>query len=234
MITWTRGKSGCNDLCTLVVGRPQFPNYTYIVANPSTSSALVIDPGYEAETIRAELKRNDLVLSGILLTHGHSDHLAAAPQLVASGHTPVVLMEGELIDAGYDVPNLITCAHDQPFAIDAVEVHPFATPGHTPGSACYLIDDMLFTGDTVFIEAIGDCSGTRGDVEKMFNSIVMLKRRVPDHVRVFPGHRYRAKPGSSFGTVRLENVYFRFDRLSSFENWYRRMSPTPEKSGCNP
>ena len=131
MIDWHEDATGDPDLCVIVAGRRHLPNYIYILAHPN-GDALVIDPGYAADVIRAELAARHLVLRGVLLSHGHSDHLAAVPDLAP----PVtVLMTGEAIDPGHDLPNLTRCLHDQPFDLGAFRVLPLATPGHSPGSA---------------------------------------------------------------------------------------------------
>jgi hydroxyacylglutathione hydrolase len=225
MIEWQQDKAGNPDLCVMVAGRQHLPNYIYILAHPG-GDALVIDPGYAARVIRAELARHRLVLRGVLLTHGHSDHLAAVSDLAP----PVtVIMTGEQIDPGHPLPNLTRCIHDRPFALGTFRVLPLATPGHSPGSACYLIGGRLFTGDTVFMESIGDCAGPGGDVDQISSSIALLKDRIADDIQIYPGHCFRAAPGGSFGRVRRENIYFRLNERDAFANWHRRFAGATAK-----
>lgn len=194
MILWQQDASSNPDLCIIVAGRSQLPNYIYILAH-RCGDALVVDPGYAAETIRSELTSQGLVLRGVLLTHGHSDHLAAVAEL----NPPItVIMAGECIAPGHDLPNLSRCNHDRSFYLGAILVHPLATPGHSPGSACYLVGQRLFTGDTVFMESIGDCSGPGGDPDQIFASIALLKAHIADNVRIYPGHCFRTAPGGNF------------------------------------
>lgn len=221
MIRWERSEDDRYSLCTLVLGRPHFPNYTYIVSS-SDGDAVVIDPGYSAELIRLEIACHRLHLRAILLTHGHSDHVAATSGLSGSDAVPVYLLEGEQLDAGCDIAPLTRCSHDHVLQAGSIEITPIATPGHSSGSACYLIGDLLFTGDTVFIEACGDCSGPSGSIDAMFDSLAMLKRRIAPHVRVFPGHRFRAEPGVCFAEVLNRNIYFRLEQRAAFAAWYRR------------
>ncbi len=220
MINWQQDAAGNPDLCCIVAGRSHLPNYIYILAHPN-GDALVIDPGYAAETIQTELARHGLVLRGVLLTHGHSDHLAVTPEL-----TPpiTVMMAGDDIDPFYDLPNLIFCPHDHPFKLGAFHIHPLATPGHSPGSACYLVGQRLFTGDTVFLESVGDCGGPGGDLDQIFVSIALLKERIADDIQIYPGHCFRTGPGLHFGRVRQENIYFRLDNKESFMDWHRRFA----------
>lgn len=231
MIRWERGEDNRYGLCTMVLGRPHFPNYTYIVSGDD-GDAIVIDPGYSAELIRLEMACHRLHLRAILLTHGHSDHVAATSALSAPDSVPVYLLEGEQLDTGFDIPSLTRCGHDRVLQAGSIEITPIATPGHSSGSACYLIGDFLFTGDTVFIEACGDCSGSSGSIDAMFDSLSMLKQRIASHVRVFPGHRYRAGPGVRFGDVVRLNIYFRLEQRAAFAAWYRRSAIGMDKEFC--
>lgn len=228
MIRWERGEDDRHNLCTMVLGRPHFPNYTYIVSS-SDGDAVVIDPGYSAELIRLEMACHHLHLRAILLTHGHSDHVAASSALSAPDAVPVYLLEGEKLDAGFDITPLTRCSHDRVLHAGSIAITPIATPGHTSGSACYLIGDLLFTGDTVFVEACGDCSGPSGSIDAMFDSLFMLKQRIAPHVRVFPGHRYRAGPGLCFAEVLKRNIYFRLEQRTAFAAWYRRSATGMDK-----
>ena len=229
MINWKHDSAGNADLCWIVTGRSHLPNYIYILAHPS-GDAIVVDPGYAAETIKTELARHKLSLCGVLLTHGHSDHLAVVTDL---NPPRTILMSGEKIDKGYDLPNLTRCTHDHPFDLGAFRIHPFATPGHSQGSACYLIGLRLFTGDTVFMESIGDCTGPDGDINQMFGSIVMLKERIADDVLVYPGHCFHTTPGHSFGWVRQMNIYFRLNEKEAFANWHHRFAGSVFRNEVN-
>jgi glyoxylase-like metal-dependent hydrolase (beta-lactamase superfamily II) len=98
------------------------------------------------------------------------------------------------------------------------------TPGHTAGGGCYLLSDSLFAGDTVFIEGCGICHARGGSPEEMFNSIQEIKRIVPPHVRVYPGHSFGEKPGRTLHHLVKQNIYFQINKKRQFIDFRMRKS----------
>ena len=161
----------------------------YILKNEG--KALVIDPGYEPETILSHLRRENLTLEAILLTHGHFDHVGAVKKLAAQTQCKVYIHPAEdampaMLTAGklhythtYDEGDVLELA--------GLTLRVFHTPGHTPGSVCLLCQDVLFSGDTLFAGSCGRTDLPGGDWTTIQKSLKRLAGMEADFT-VCPGH----------------------------------------------
>ena len=161
---------------------------TYLLANDT--EAVVIDPGYEADTILDALAGK--TLKAILLTHGHFDHVGAVKELVAETGCEVWIHAAEstmppMVTAG---PLYFTHTYDEGDSvcpIAGLELTVLHTPGHTPGSVCLLYGQHLFSGDTLFQGSCGRVDFPGGDPRQMMQSLRRLTSLQCDY-RVHPGH----------------------------------------------
>ena len=163
----------------------------YIVHDSSSKKCIVIDPGYEAHTILDTLEDLGLEMEAILLTHGHFDHVGAVRDLVATTGCRVFLRAEETtmphqMTAGplYYSDSYPTEGKLQVADIDILVMH---TPGHTPGSVCLLIEDAMFSGDTLFAGSMGRCDFPGSSIFDMRKSLRKLCALTKNY-RVFPGH----------------------------------------------
>jgi glyoxylase-like metal-dependent hydrolase (beta-lactamase superfamily II) len=162
----------------------------YIVHAEGSNSCVVIDPGYDANTILGRAALLGLEVEAILLTHGHFDHVGAVAALVADTDCRVFLKEEELslpaaMTAG---PLFYTDLYEGgSLTIAGMDIRILHTPGHTPGSVCLLIGDAMFSGDTLFAGSMGRCDFPGSNLMDMRQSLKKL-RALPGDYRVFPGH----------------------------------------------
>lgn len=163
----------------------------YIIHEQHSSSCCVIDPGYNPETILDTLDALGLTLEAILLTHGHFDHVGAVRDLAADTGCQVYICAEDLA-----LPQQLTAGvlyHTQTYAegtrlhLAGLDISVLQTPGHTPGSVCLLIDDTLFTGDTLFAGSCGRTDLPGGSWEQMQCSLSRLASLEPNYW-VLPGH----------------------------------------------
>ena len=160
----------------------------YILSNDR--EAVVIDPGYEADTILDALEGRQL--KAILLTHGHFDHVGAVKELVAETGCEVYIHPSETT-----LPPMITDGQlyythtysegDTVSPISGVELTVLHTPGHTPGSVCLLMKDQMFSGDTLFEGSCGRIDLPGGNPQQMLQSLRRLASLQADYT-VHPGH----------------------------------------------
>lgn len=174
---------------------------SYLIAD-ERRVAVIIDPVLEqAGHYLALLDELKLTLLWALDTHIHADHITGAAALKqAAGATTVIaascgaegydrqLVDGEILNFGSESLRVI------------------ATPGHTPGSLCYLWRDRLFTGDTLMINACGRTDFQRGSSVEMYRSITQKLFILPDETLVYPGHDYKGRRVSSIGEEKVLNL----------------------------
>lgn len=190
----------------------------YLVS--TQKAALVIDPGFKSEAVKAFLKENSDKERLILLTHAHFDHIGAALDLKNECNVKIAIGELEnpfLSDSYHNLSDKFH-AHIEPFSADILlkeeifeigdlTVNVISTPGHTFGSVCYLINGVLFSGDTLFYESIGRTDFVTGDYDAIVRSIRKLYDLNCDTV-VLPGHGDKT-------TVKHEKIYNPFVRQNN-------------------
>ena len=164
---------------------------TYLVWEETSSTCVVIDPGYQPETILQEAKALGKEISAIFLTHGHFDHVGAVRDLVAATDCPVYLNEADLsmppqMTAG---PLYYTHTYGEGDFIDAsgLSFKVLHTPGHTPGSVCLMCENALFSGDTLFWGSCGRTDLPGGSWATIRVSLQRL-RDLNGDFEVYPGH----------------------------------------------
>lgn len=192
-------------------------NNVYIIANILTQSAALIDPACDLSQIVQALLERNISLDKILLTHSHSDHVRRVNDLVELYDCDVYISKLEADYYFYESKNLHYFNDGDTLSIGDTDIKCILTPGHTVGSTCFQVEDRIFTGDTVFIEGCGVCTGIGGSVENMFQSIQRIKNTVGMAVKVYPAHTYGALPGCPMEYVRHNNIYFNFERRQFVE-----------------
>ena len=191
------------NLNTLALGAYQ--TNCHIISNGS--EALVIDPGYEPDTILDALE--GLTLKAILLTHGHFDHVGAVKELVAETGCEVYIHAAEatlppMMTAGTLYYTRTYSEGDTISPIPGVELTVLHTPGHTPGSICLLCGQELFAGDTLFAGSCGRVDLPGGNPAQMMQSLGRLASLQADY-RVHPGHG----PSTTLSREKQHNPYMR-------------------------
>ncbi len=180
---------------------------TYLLVIGQGEEALVVDPGQPAARITEELRKRGKRCGGILLTHGHYDHIRDLDTLCERWDNPPVYM-GEkdreaLVDPMKNVSFLFGEHHKSQIAPSLIKegdtlslcgltVTVLATPGHTEGSVCYLVSvngtSCLLSGDTLFYDSVGRWDFPGGDGRTLLSSIQSLFERLPEDTPVYPGH----------------------------------------------
>jgi glyoxylase-like metal-dependent hydrolase (beta-lactamase superfamily II) len=139
----------------------------YLVADEAIKDAVIIDPGAEPDKISSAIKENGFKPKFILLTHEHPDHIGAITNLWPCD--VLRLKNGENIKIG------------------KTEIMAAATPGHTPDSVCFIAEEHIFSGDTLFKGGIGRTDLKGGNYFQIKESLKRLME-FPDHFKIFPGH----------------------------------------------
>lgn len=180
-----------------------FDTNCYLVLNEDTKEAFLTDPGDSAAEIAKIVKKEDAVLTAILLTHGHFDHILAADELRNTFRVPVYagMHEAEILTDTHKnlsdtYTELLTLAADefvrdgQELALAGFRVQVIETPGHTCGAVCYYLPDekALLSGDTLFYESYGRIDFPTSSLPVLRKSITEKLLTLPEDVTVLPGH----------------------------------------------
>ena len=205
-------------------------NFVYLVADPVTREAAVIDPAWEIDRIIEVVEQDDLHLKAALITHFHPDHLGGdlmghhiqgAAELLERDLKIKVHMHKSEVDfagriAGLSRSDIVGTDGTEELQLGNISVRFIHTPGHTPGSQCFLIDGRLVSGDTLFIGACGRVDLPGSDAAQMYDSLVNKLKRLPEDTVLYPGHNYAGRPTSTIGEEKQRNMYMRFNRLEDF------------------
>ncbi|WP_373898561.1 MBL fold metallo-hydrolase [Haloimpatiens sp. FM7315] len=179
-----------------------------------TKEAVVLDPGGDVDDIYAFIKSKDLKVKYILLTHGHRDHMDGADELKSIVKAPIGInqKDEEMVKKNEYMYGMfkenkadIHLKNGDIFKFGNTSIECIETPGHTPGGMSFLINDSVFTGDTLFAMSIGRTDLIGGNYEDIINSIREKLFVLPQDTVVYPGHSM----GTSIGKEKASNPFFK-------------------------
>jgi glyoxylase-like metal-dependent hydrolase (beta-lactamase superfamily II) len=207
----------------------QMVNFVYLIGDRVSGEAVIVDPAYNVADLLEILDQDDMRLTGVLGTHFHPDHLGGQMggfalegigALLERVSVPVHIQRDEApwVERTTGVGGSDLVGHDSGDVVRVgdVGIELIHTPGHTPGSQCFLVDGRLVAGDTLFLEGCGRTDFPGSDPLAMYESIHTRLARVPDEAVLFPGHLYSADPSASMGDTRKWNYVF---KPRSAEEW---------------
>lgn len=205
----------------------EMANYVYLIGSTRTKEAAVIDPAWEIDRIVKLAQADGMRLTRILVTHTHPDHVGGklfhlpiqgVAELLERIDAKVVVHQAE---ASYLAPfagsNITPVEHGDTLSLGDIVVTMIHTPGHTPGSQCFLAQDRLIAGDTLFIGSCGRVDLPGSSPEQMYDSLTNRVMKLDDKTVVLPGHNYAAgRTSSSIGEERNTNPYLQCRSLAAF------------------
>jgi hydroxyacylglutathione hydrolase len=208
----------------------QMMNYVYIIGCPDTRQAAVVDPAWDIPRILERARALDLRIRLTLLTHAHPDHVNGLEELLDASGCMACLHVDEMdylreSAAYFRMPvdflerhaaNIRLVADNEEIPLGNVTVRCIHTPGHTPGSQCFLVGNRLFSGDTLFDGACGRVDLPGGDPAKMWWSLNRRLRSLEDDILLYPGHGYGNSATSTLGEQKRGNPYLQFDSREQF------------------
>lgn len=205
-------------------------NFVYVVADPVTREAVVVDPAWEIDRVLRIVEQDDLKLKAALITHFHPDHLGGdfmgrhiqgAAELLQRNLPIKVYIHKTEADyagriAGLSASDMVRTDGTEELSLGGHGLRFLHTPGHTPGSQCFLVDGRLISGDTLFIGGCGRVDLPGSDPAQMYDSLVNKLKALPEDTILYPGHNYADRVTSTIGAEKRQNVYMRFNRVEDF------------------
>jgi glyoxylase-like metal-dependent hydrolase (beta-lactamase superfamily II) len=201
-------------------------NYVYLIGSTETRKVAVVDAAWEIDAILKIAAQDEMEITHAFVTHTHPDHvgggfagmeIAGVTELLDKCKAKVVVhkAESEFIK-GLSLSDMMKTDHGDKIVVGGVEIQLLHTPGHTPGSQCFLVDGRVVSGDTMFIDACGRVDFPGGSAEQMYYSLTQKLMALPDETILFPGHNYAAQPQATLGEQKKTNPYLRFTSLKQF------------------
>lgn len=207
----------------------QMANFVYLIGDSEEHQCMVVDPAWDIPGIVEFAEGEGMQLTGALVTHYHPDHvggnifnhnIAGLAELMAlrpvKVHVNELESEGVRQVTGLSDSDLEKHSGGDEIAIGGIKVTLVHTPGHTPGSQCFLAESALVSGDTLFIGGCGRVDLPGSNPEQMYHSLTQVLSKLPEETVLFPGHNYAPKPVSTIGDEKRENYYL---KVRSLEDW---------------
>jgi len=187
--------------------------YTYIIASGKGREALIIDPVIEnTNEYLKVLKELDLKLVKVIDTHIHADHISGLNELNKQTNCVRVMgekSESEVID--------VRLKENEKVKIENIELKTIYTPGHTECSYCFLMNDRVFTGDTLLINGSGRTDFQGGSAVAQYDSIFNKLLKLPEKTMVYPAHDYNGKTSSTIGSEKNNNPRLQVNSMEEYK-----------------
>ena len=204
-------------------------NYVYLIGDQAERKAVVVDPAWDIDAILAQLDEDDMELVGALATHYHPDHIGGdmmglsiegLDTLLEKRPVKIYIHKAEAPyvaqTTGLESSDYVAVDGETTLDVGKIPVRFLHTPGHTPGSQCFLVDGNVVSGDTLFIGACGRVDLPGSNPEDLYYSLKQKLSALPDDTVVYPGHNYATDSSSTIGAEKKSNVFMRFENLQQF------------------
>ncbi|HIF64742.1 MAG TPA: MBL fold metallo-hydrolase [Deltaproteobacteria bacterium] len=204
-------------------------NYVYLIGDQAERKAVVVDPAWDIDAILEQLDKDDMELVGALATHYHPDHIGGdmmglsiegLDTLLEKRPVKIYIHKAEAPyvaqTTGLESSDYVAVDGETTLDVGKIPVRFLHTPGHTPGSQCFLVDGNVVSGDTLFIGACGRVDLPGSNPEDLYYSLKQKLSALPDDTVVYPGHNYATDSSSTIGAEKKSNVFMRFENLQQF------------------
>jgi glyoxylase-like metal-dependent hydrolase (beta-lactamase superfamily II) len=211
----------------------QMANFMYLLGDSRTREAFVVDPAWDVGSLLDVAAADGYTVRGALVTHYHPDHVGGdlfghhvegVARLLEQVAVPIYVNKHEADGlkqvTGLEESDLRRVDDGERAQVGEIEIRFLHTPGHTPGSQCFLLGNRLVAGDTLFVQGCGRVDLPGGDPDAMYHTLTGKLAKLPPDTVLYPGHHYGPTPASTIGNELKHNHYL---RIRSLEDWRRLM-----------
>jgi len=191
-------------------------NFIYLIQDVKTKRAAVVDPAWDVDAIEQLAKEKGVEITDILLTHSHHDHINGISGILENHDAQLHLLKPEAQFWGQSLQTPSLHHGGDIIQLGDTKIEILHTPGHTPGSACYKVNNDLITGDTLFVFGCGRCDLAGGDPEQMYTTLKKMGEELPAETLILPGHNYAVKETCSMHEELEGNPFMHFDNPKDF------------------
>lgn len=201
-------------------------NFVYLVGSLKTREAVIVDPAWHVKELLEIAQNDDMKITGMLITHSHQDHaggdfmgqhIEGVAELLELCPAKVYIHKTEAEKISVPLSEIVQTDEHTTLALDPFTIEFIHTPGHTPGSQCFKLNDRLVSGDTLFIGSCGRTDLPNSNPEDLYDSLTQKLMKLDEQTLVFPGHNYA--PGQTYTSIHQEkaqNPFFNFPNKSAF------------------
>lgn len=226
--------SDSSDLYFQQIPVGRMANLAYLVGSRSARQALLVDPAWSVDELLDVAERDGVEVVGALVTHYHQDHVGGSifgmeiegvARLLERAPMPLHVneleAEGTKKVTGASESDLVRHAAGDRIELGEISVRLLHTPGHTPGSQCFLVEERgspgrLVAGDTLFLGSCGRVDLPGSNPEDMYYSLNRTLKALPDDTLLYPGHLYSEEPYDTLGAQKRSNPFLRVANLEQF------------------
>ena len=201
-------------------------NFVYLIGSTETRKVAVVDAAWEIDRILRLATQDGMEITHAFVTHTHPDHVGGrfagveiegVTELLSKCKAKVVVHKAEAEFLKALAPSdIIKAESGDKINVGGVEIQLLHTPGHTPGSQCFLVENRIVSGDTLFIGSCGRIDLPGSNPEQMYYSLSQKLMALPDDMILFPGHNYAAQSQATLGEQKKTNPYLQFTSLKQF------------------
>lgn len=196
-------------------------NFVYLIGDREKKECVMVDPAWDVESVLKTAELDGMKVTGALVTHGHYDHVNGLEALLGKMNGNIYVNKNEAPFLKNVQSVLRPVDSGDKLKVGNMTITFIHTPGHTPGSQCFLVENSLVSGDTLFINACGRCDLPGGNASQMYESLQKLGK-LPEETILLPGHNYAEVPTSTIGQEKKYNPYYQAHSLEAF--LHERMS----------
>ena len=190
-------------------------NFIYLIGDTHKKECVMVDPAWEVDRILKIAEGDGMKVTAGLATHHHYDHTNGIADLIKGANCPMYLHKDDIPYLKDFKKEIKPVESGSKLKVGDIEITFIHTPGHTPGSQCFLVNRQLVSGDTLFIGACGRCDLPGGNAEQMYESLGRLGK-LGDETILLPGHNYSDAPASTIGEEKRTNPYYQAHSLRDF------------------